>query len=74
MYERINSKYRSFKSAWFDEFIAGFGTHQLQLETNTATEELKNVYDASMSGNDTELAAISKMGADKHFIKGILVD
>ncbi len=62
------------KSTWFDEFIATIRTHQLQLETNTASEGLKQVYDIAINGTDNQLAELSKMSANQHFIKKIIVD
>ena len=62
------------KEAWFDEFIAAIRTHQLQLETNTASEELQRLYGIFMNGNATDLALISKMNANQHFIKSVIVE
>jgi hypothetical protein len=65
---------QSINEAWFDEFIAAIKTHQLQLETNTASEELKGMYDVFMRGSDNELARLSKISANQHFIKKVIVD
>jgi hypothetical protein len=67
------SNISTIKEAWFDEFIAIIRTHQLQLDTNTAPEGLKHMYDVFISGSDTQLAEISKMNANQHFIKKIIV-
>src|SRR4051812_5223013 len=61
------------QASWFDEFIASVRTHQLQLETNTATEELKNMYDILMNGSNHDLAHLSKITADAHFIKSMVL-
>ena len=61
------------KSTWFDEFIAMIRTHQLQLETNTANEAIKKVYDIAINGSDNQLAELNKMSANQHFIKKIIV-
>ena len=62
------------KDAWFEEFIAAIKTHQLQLETNTASTELKKLYDVAMFGSDNELAELSKISANQHFIKKVIVE
>jgi len=64
---------QTIKDAWFDEFIAAIRTHQLQLETNTASQELKKMYDVAMHGSDNDLAVLSKMSANQHFIKKVIV-
>jgi hypothetical protein len=65
---------QTIKDAWFDEFIAAIRTHQLQLETNTATEELKKMYDVIIRGSDNDLAVLSKVSANQHFIKKVIVE
>lgn len=62
------------KEAWFDEFIATIRTHQLQLETNTAPDGLKQVYDVVIHGSDNQLAELSKMSANRHFTKKLIVE
>jgi hypothetical protein len=64
---------QSVKDAWFDEFIAAIRTHQLQLETNTAPEGLKKIYDVVIHGSDNDLAVLSKASANQHFIKKVIV-
>lgn len=61
------------KSTWFDEFIAAIRTHQLQLETNTASESLKQFYEVAINGNQNQLAQLSKESANQHFIKQIII-
>lgn len=61
------------KDAWFDEFIAAIRTHQLQLETDTASEGLKKMYDIAIHGTSNQLAELSKVSANQHFIKKIIV-
>lgn len=62
------------QTQWFQEFIATLQTHQLMLETNTASEELKNIYNVFFNGSETELAHAAKRSSDIHFIKSIIVD
>ena len=59
---------------WFDEFIATIRTHQLQLETNTADNELQNFYKAVFSGNSNQLAKLSKDTANQHFVKALVLE
>ena len=61
------------KNTWFDEFIAMIKTHELQLETNTATEDIKKFYDIITNGSDNQLAELNKETANQHFIKKIIV-
>ncbi|HUZ59243.1 MAG TPA: hypothetical protein VMU83_10710 [Hanamia sp.] len=63
----------SIKSTWFDEFIAMIRTHQLLLETNTATEDIKKIYGIAINGSDNQLAELNKISANQHFIKKIIV-
>lgn len=65
---------QSTQEAWFDEFIAAVRTHQLQLETETAPQELKQVYQTLMSGNEDTMASLSKALANKHFIKKLVLE
>jgi hypothetical protein len=65
---------QSIKDVWFEEFIAAIRTHQLQLETNTAPEELRRLYGVFINGNATDLAVLSKMNANQHFIKNVIVE
>lgn len=60
--------------AWFDEFIASVRTHQLQLETGTASQEIKQAYDLMINGSDNDLAYYSKASANRHFIRKLILD
>lgn len=62
------------KDLWFDEFIATIRTHQLQLETDTASDGLKKMYDIAIHGSNDQLAQLSKISANQHFIKKIIVE
>lgn len=70
----IETTQQSVIDAWFDDFIATLRTHQVQLETNTAQEELKKFYDLLFNSNENELAHLAKTGAQKHFVPRIIVD
>ena len=62
------------KNKWFEELIAAIQTHQFMLDTNTATDELKNFYSNAMDGNADKIALQSKNLGQQHFIQGIVVD
>ena len=59
---------------WFDEFIAGIRTHQLQLETNTASEPIKKLYEAIFSKNFDDVAVMNKINANQYFIKKAITE
>lgn len=64
---------QSVQSGWFDELIAAIRTHQLQLETNTATDDIKSAYHTLMNGSSEDLAMLNKISANRHFIKGMIL-
>lgn len=70
----IETTQQSAIEAWFDDFIATLRTHQVQLETNTAHEDLKKFYELLFNSNENELAHLAKTGAQKHFVPRIIVD
>lgn len=64
----------SSRAAWFDELIATLRTHELQLETNTATKEMKELYDILMKNDFDEMFKLNKATAQKHFVGKIIVE
>jgi hypothetical protein len=62
------------RSEWFDNLIATLKTHELQLETNTATEEMKQFYTAIMGDNLDDMFKMQKAAAQKYFVGKIIVD
>lgn len=62
------------RDAWFEEFIAVVKTHQFLLETDTATQELKEAYHLLMYGDDDEVSYSNKMQSHKHFVRKIIID
>lgn len=62
------------QNSWFDEFIAAVRTHQLQLETGTANEEIKSVYNVLINGNQIDLAALNKINANQYFVKNMVLE
>ena len=60
--------------AWFDKFISTLRSHQIQLETDTAHEELKQFYDTIFGGNVNELVHLGKSSTKKYFVPRIILD
>lgn len=60
------------RSSWFDNFIATISSHQLMLETNTASPELSKMYEVFMSGDNEKLAQLSRFQAQNVFVKNII--
>jgi hypothetical protein len=59
---------------WFDHLVATLRVHQVQLETETASPELKNLYEVILSGNSDQMAMLNKVSAQKHFVGRIVHD
>lgn len=59
---------------WFDEFVATLRSHQVQLETNTASRDLKAFYENLFSGNMDAMLKTSKQTSQEYFVKRIIVD
>ncbi|MCB0737043.1 MAG: hypothetical protein KDC92_05985 [Bacteroidetes bacterium] len=59
---------------WFDEFVATLRSHQIQLETDTATDDLKSFYKSLFSGNLDEIAKQNKLMTQQHFVKNMVFD
>lgn len=58
---------------WFDSFVAMLRSHEVQLETNTAPDELKTFYENAISSNVEELVKFSKEKVQKFYITKMLV-
>lgn len=69
-----NKNIQTVQNSWFDEFIAAVRTHQLQLETDTATDELKSIYNVLFSGNEIDLASLNKISANQFFVKNMVFE
>jgi hypothetical protein len=60
--------------AWFDDLVSELRVHQLQLETQTANDELKKMYDTFFTGNADKIAFMGKTAAQQHFVTRIIFD
>lgn len=69
-----NKKKESEKQAWFDELVATIRSHQLQLESNTASPELEKLYESIFSGSADELVKQNKQIVQMHFIPKIIFE
>lgn len=70
----IETTKQSAIETWFDDLISTLRSHQVQLETNTAQNELKKFYEKLLTSTDNELAHLGKATAQKHFIPRIIFD
>jgi len=59
---------------WFDELIATLRTHELQLETDTASPEMKNMYAIFMGNNLDEMFKVNKSTTQQYFVQKIVVE
>ncbi len=59
---------------WFDELVATLRSHQLMIETQTANEDTKKMYDILMGGNSLEVAHLSRNLSQRQIIGSILWD
>lgn len=72
--QQVSNKSQSQIEHWFDDFIATLRTHQVQLETNTATQEIKSMYDALIGEDPDEIYKHSKLIVQKHFVGKIIFE
>lgn len=59
---------------WFDDFVSTLRAHQVQLETDTASKELKDFYGSIFSGNLEQALRANKKFGQEFFVKRIIVD
>ena len=59
---------------WFDDLVSTLRTHQLMIETQTANEETKKVYDVLIGGSELDVAHLSRSLSQRQIIKSILWD
>jgi hypothetical protein len=60
--------------AWFDDFVSTLRTHQVQLETNTASKEVENLYSSLLSGDVETVFKTNKETAQKFFVGKIILE
>ncbi|MEO7317076.1 MAG: hypothetical protein ABIW47_17935 [Ginsengibacter sp.] len=54
--------------------VATLKTHELMLETDTASSQVKSMYDVFVNGNINDIAFQGKMNAQVHFVRSILIE
>lgn len=59
---------------WFDQLVSTLRMHQLQLETETASPAIREIYGTLLSGNDDEMARLNKITAQRHFVSKIIFE
>src|SRR5699024_9479650 len=59
---------------WFDDFVATLRSHQIQLETETASKELREFYNPLFSGNPDQIISMNKEMIQKYYVEKIIVD
>lgn len=59
---------------WFNNMVAMLRTHELMIETDTATSQVKTMYNVFVNGNTNDIALQGKMNAQIHFVRSILVE
>jgi hypothetical protein len=62
------------ESDWFDNFVATLRVHKMQLETYTASPEMREMYNVLFVGDTDNMALMSKNNAQRHFVSKMLVD
>lgn len=68
----LEAQYRY--GVWFDEFVATLRSHQVQLETKTASKELRIFYNSLFTGNIDTILKANKLASQEFFVKKIIVD
>jgi len=63
MTETLEFSKQTIETDWFDNFVAMLRTHELQLETNMASNKMRKMYDVFFSGNTDNMASMSKNNA-----------
>lgn len=59
---------------WFDNLVATLRTHQLQLETGTASSALQQAYAPMLAGDLDLMFRQNKTSAQKYFVGKIIYD
>ncbi|MFW6369826.1 MAG: hypothetical protein ACOC10_01320 [Bacteroidota bacterium] len=58
---------------WFDNFVASLRSDQVQLESDIATNDKKNLYAIMMEGDEDKIALTSRIQTSVYFIKRLLL-
>ena len=59
---------------WFDNLVATLRLHKIQLDTYTASPEMRKMYDIFFSGDTDNMALLGKKNAQKYFIRKMVID
>lgn len=74
MLSQLESLEQKKLNEWFNDMVATLRTHELMLETDTATPQVKTMYDIFVNGNTNDIALQGKVNAQVHFVRSILVE
>jgi hypothetical protein len=66
--------YSSKTEQWFDDLVATLRSHQIQLETNTANNQVKSLYETLMASDHEELLKRNRVLALKYFVPKMLIE
>ncbi|MGB0929957.1 MAG: hypothetical protein ACPGVB_04230 [Chitinophagales bacterium] len=62
------------QSKWFDDFIATIKSHELMLETDTASKELKDLYNAVFADDAMKVAVLSREISTMSIVKILVIE
>jgi len=60
--------------SWFDDLISQLRSHQIQLETGTASKEVEFLYEKLMTGSMEEVFHQQRKTAQQFFVRRIIVE
>lgn len=62
------------KTKWFNNLIDTIKSHQLMIETNVASKEIKNIYEPFINADDDEIHRSSRKITSKYFIQKLVIE
>lgn len=74
MTEILDLPKKTNETDWFDDFVATLRVHKVQLDTYTASPEIRKMYDVLFSGDTDNMALMGKKNAQKYFIRKMVID
>jgi hypothetical protein len=57
---------------WFGAMVHQLRTHEMQLKTGTASDELSNFYEALINGEEIKVLNETRQGSTKFFVKKVV--
>ena len=62
------------RGAWFDDLVSTLRAHELELETDTASKPVRELYDRLIFGNASETFYATKATSAQYFVSRIILD